>query len=257
MKIIFIGDIVGSGGRGILKNMLPDLIKTEQADFVIANGENSAQGKGITPRTAKEIFEAGVNVITLGNHAFARSEVVDVLGNAAVLRPANYPKMVQGKGYGIYEAAGKKVAVVNLMGRVFMPVVDCPFGAADKLLPNILNETKIVVVDIHAEATSEKVAMGLHLDGKVSAVIGTHTHIPTADEQILKNGTAYITDAGMTGPREGVIGTNSEAVISRFLTGVYKPFTLAHGKNIFQGCVIEVDDETGKALNIRRFSFSD
>ena len=258
MKIIFVGDIVGSGGRDILKRMLPDLIKTESADFIIANGENAAQGKGITPKVAKEIFEAGVNVITLGNHAFARSEVIDVLAGNNVLRPANYPKTVQGKGYGIFESSnGKKVAVINLMGRVFMPVVDCPFALAEQIVPNLSNTTKIIVVDFHAEATSEKIATGLYLDGKVSAVLGTHTHVPTADEKILKGGTAYITDVGMTGPSEGVIGTKADAVIDRFLTGIYRPFTLAYGKNVFQGCVMEIDDETGKALNIKRFSFSD
>jgi len=258
MKIIFIGDIVGSGGRDIVKQMLPDLIKSESADFVVANGENAAQGKGITPRVAKEIFEVGVNVITLGNHTFARSEVIDVLGDAAVLRPANYPASVQGKGHGVYESAnGKKIAVLNLMGRVYMPVTDCPFGVAEKMVPELLKETNIILVDMHAEATSEKIALGLYLEGKVSAVIGTHTHVTTADEQILKNGTAYITDAGMTGPRDGIIGTSADAVINRFLTGVYTPFKLAFGKNVFQGCVVEVDGETGKALSIKRFSLSD
>ncbi|MCL2389650.1 MAG: TIGR00282 family metallophosphoesterase [Elusimicrobia bacterium] len=258
MKIIFIGDIVGSGGRDVIKNLLPDLIKSENAEFVIANGENAAQGKGITPRTAKEIFEAGVNVITLGNHTFARSEVVDVLGNPAVLRPANYPATVQGKGYGVYEtSSGKRIGVINLMGRVYMPVTDCPFGVAEKVVPLLLKETKIILADMHAEATSEKIAMGLYLDGKVSAVIGTHTHVPTADEQILKNGTAYITDAGMAGPKEGIIGTHADAVINRFLTGVYTPFKLAFGKNIFQGCIVDVDEETGRSRSIKRFSLSD
>ncbi|MDR1196572.1 MAG: TIGR00282 family metallophosphoesterase [Endomicrobium sp.] len=254
MKLIFISDIVGQLGRNIVKNKLPDLIAENKPDIVIANAENAAGGKGLTPQTAKELFECGINVITLGNHAFDRHEVFDILGDCRVLRPANYPQSVAGKGYGVFVLPdGKKIAVINLIGRVHMPITDCPFAAADRIIEKVLKETKNIFVDFHAEATSEKNAMGLYLDGRVSAIVGTHTHIPTADERVLPKGTAYITDAGMTGPSEGVIGTDAKLVIQKFVTGIHKHFVLAKGKSSFQGCIIETGND-GKALSIKRFS---
>lgn len=254
MKLIFISDIVGQLGRNIVKNKLPALVSGNSPDIIIANAENAAGGKGLTPQIAKELFEYGVDVITLGNHAFDRREVFAILDDRRILRPANYPQSVAGKGYGIYNAGnGEKIAVINLIGRVYMPITDCPFTAADRIIEKVSAETKNIFVDFHAEVTSEKNAMGLYLDGRVSAVVGTHTHIPTADERVLSKGTAYITDAGMTGPSEGVIGTDAEPVIQKFISGVHKQFVLAKGRSVFQGCIIEIDGD-GKALSIKRFS---
>ena len=255
MKILFVADIVGQPGREMLSNRLPELKDRENPDFIIANGENAAGGKGLTALVAQEIFNCGVNVITLGNHAFDRREIEDAITNPRILRPANYPPNVQGRGFGIYSIDGKgKIAVVNAMGRVYMPIIDCPFRGMNDILEKIAGETKTIVVDFHAEVTSERVAMGWYLDGRVSAVIGTHTHIPTADEKILPQGTAYITDAGMTGPSEGVIGMDKEIVLKRFLTGLPHPFVVAKGQNIMQGCVLDIDEGTGKARSIKRFS---
>ena len=255
MKVLFVADIVGQPGREILSNRLPELKDREKPDFIIANGENAAGGKGLTAVVAQEIFNSGVNVITLGNHAFDRKEIEEAITNPRILRPANYPPNVQGKGYGVYSIDGKgKIAVINAMGRVYMPIIDCPFRGMNDVLEKISGETKVIFVDFHAEVTSERVAMGWYLDGRVSAVIGTHTHIPTADEKILPQGTAYITDAGMTGPCEGVIGMDKEIVLKRFLTGLPHPFAVAKGQNIMQGCVVEIDESTGKARSIKRFS---
>ncbi|MDR2426951.1 MAG: TIGR00282 family metallophosphoesterase [Endomicrobium sp.] len=253
MRLIFIADIVGRLGRNIVKNKLSALFTKNKPDIIIANAENAAGGKGLTPQTAKELFECGINVITLGNHAFDRHEIFDILAESAVLRPANYPQSVAGKGYGVFVCAnGEKIAVINLIGRVHMPITDCPFAAADRIIEKVSKETKNIFIDFHAEATSEKNAIGLYLDGRVSAVVGTHTHVPTADERILPKGTAYMTDAGMTGPSDGVIGTDAELVIQKFVTGVHKHFVLAKGKSVFQGCIIDIGN-SGKALSIKRF----
>ncbi|MFC1501723.1 TIGR00282 family metallophosphoesterase [Elusimicrobiota bacterium] len=255
IKILFISDIVGEPGRNILTQRVPEIVDKESPDFIIANAENAAGGKGLTDSTAREIFNAGVDVLTLGNHAFARKEIEEIINDPSIIRPANYPSNVQGRGYGIYNIDGKgKIAVINLMGRVYLPNIDCPFRKAVEVLEEIGNETKVIFVDFHAEVTSEKVAMGLHLDGKVSAVIGTHTHIPTADERILPNGTAYLTDAGMTGPRDGVIGMDKEVVFKRFLTGLPHHYVIAKGQVIMQGCILEIYPDTGKAKSIKRFS---
>jgi len=255
MKIIFISDIIGQPGRDIVASKLPVLREKEKPFFVIANAENSAGGKGITVSIADELFALGVDVITLGNHTFDRKEAEAALSSERVLRPANYPPMAPGTGWGVYQSAeGVKVAVVNLMGRVYMPLTDCPFRAASNLLEKVSKETRNIIVDFHAEITSEKQAMGWYLDGKVSAVLGTHTHIPTADERVLPQGTAYISDSGMTGPAEGVIGMDKELVLKKFLTGIPQHFEVAKGRSIMQGCVLDIDTGSGKAQSIKRFS---
>ncbi|MCX5781264.1 MAG: TIGR00282 family metallophosphoesterase [Elusimicrobia bacterium] len=255
MKILFIADVVGQPGRETLCKRFPEIKEKEKPDFIIANAENAAGGKGLTGPTAREIFGCGIDVITLGNHAFDRKEIEEVINNPKILRPANYPPNVQGKGYGVYHLDGKgKIAVINIMGRIYLPNIDCPFRGINDILEIIKKETKVIIVDFHAEVTSEKNAMGWYLDGRVSAVIGTHTHIPTADEKILPLGTAYITDVGMTGPVEGVIGMDKEIVLKKFLTGLPHPFVVAKGQTVMQGCVVEIDENSGKAQSIRRFS---
>lgn len=252
MKVLFIGDIVGEPGRETLKKVLEKIREEKLIDFVIANGENSAGGKGITPKVADEIFASGVDVITLGNHTWQRKEVISIIEHANILRPANYPKGVPGKGFNIYRKDKYEICVINLMGRVYMPILDCPFQTVDNILKNISN--KIIIVDFHAEITSEKQAMGWYLAGKVSAVIGTHTHVQTADEKILAGGTAYITDCGMVGPSEGVIGMDRDIILKRYLMGLPQKFEVAKGKTIFNSVVIEIDEVTGKALSIERLN---
>jgi metallophosphoesterase (TIGR00282 family) len=255
MKIIFISDIVGLPGREIISSRLPSFAAVEKPDFIIANGENSAGGKGITTTIANELFLLGINVITLGNHTFDRKEAEGALDSEKILRPANYPPGVPGCGWGIFATVDdQKIAVINLMGRVYLPITDCPFRAAAAIIEKIPKDVKHIFVDFHAEVTSEKQAMGWYLDGRVSAVIGTHTHIPTADERVMPQGTAYITDAGMTGPFEGVIGMEKELVLKKFLTAMPQYFEVAKGRSVMQGCVITTDDSTGKALSIKRFS---
>lgn len=255
MKIIFLGDIVGEPGRETLKQRLPDLLENEKPDFIIANAENAAGGKGLTASIAGELFDRGINVLTLGNHTFDRKEIENIINNPKILRPANYPPGVPGQGYGIYNIDGKyKLAVVNLMGRVYLPDIDCPFRGINEILEKIYSETRNIILDFHAEVTSEKQAMGWFVDNRISAMIGTHTHIPTADERIMQGGTAYITDAGMTGPCMGVIGMDREIVIKKFLTGIPQHFVVAKGETVMQGCIIEINPNTGKALSIKRFS---
>jgi metallophosphoesterase (TIGR00282 family) len=255
MRVLFIGDVIGQPGRDILVRRLAELVEAEDAGFVIVNGENAAGGKGLTPAIAGELFDLGINVITLGNHTFDRREIEDALSDSRILRPANYPPNVPGQGYGIYTlGAGKKIAVVSLMGRVYLTPIDCPFRKANEILDKIAGETSTVIVDFHAEVTSEKIAMGWYLDGRVSAVIGTHTHVPTADERILPRGTAFITDAGMTGPVDGVIGMDRDVVIKKFLTGMPQYFVVAKGNVMIQGCIIDIDDATGRATAIRRIA---
>ncbi|MFN3966411.1 MAG: TIGR00282 family metallophosphoesterase [Endomicrobiia bacterium] len=257
MKIFFVGDIVGEPGREILKEKLPDFIKENRINFVIANAENAAGGKGLTDKVAEEIFSSGVNVITLGNHTFARKEIELIINDKRILRPANYPPEVPGNRYGIYYVEGftSPVGVINFMGRVYMPLLDCPFRTSEEIIKEISKETKIIVVDFHAEITSEKLAFGWFLDGKVSAVIGTHTHVQTADERILPQGTAYITDCGMAGPKDGIIGMDKEIVLKRYLTAMPFRFVVSKGDNILNGCIIEIDEITGKATDIKRISY--
>jgi metallophosphoesterase (TIGR00282 family) len=264
VKILFIGDIVGEPGRKAVKALLPKLRERHALDFVIANGENSAGGNGITPKTAEEIFSAGVDVITSGDHLWDQKEVSELLANEKrFLRPLNYPPETAGRGGGIFEVHNSKspilgpilIGVVNAQGRTFMqPPLDNPFPAVLAEAKRFHEKTKIIFVDFHAEATSEKIAFARFLDGQVSAVVGTHTHVQTADEEIFPAGTAYLSDAGFTGPHESVLGREIGPVIKRFLTATPQRFEVAKNRVLLHGAVIEIDDITGKALKILRVS---
>jgi len=255
VKILFVADIIGKPGREVVKDMLPRTKEDEDIEFVIANCENAAGGFGLTPKISREILSSGVDVITMGNHVWARKEISEIIEEENILRPANFPSEVPGKGWTVIQAAnGIKVGVINLLGRVFMSTLECPFRTADRIIEEINKETKIIAVDMHAEITSEKVAMGWYLDGKVSAVIGTHTHVPTADERILPQGTAYITDVGMTGPLDSVIGIKKEIILKKYLTQMPIRFEVAGNDLVFAGAVVEVDEKTGKARSITRFA---
>ncbi len=253
-RLLFVGDVMGRPGRRALGGLLGALRTQYDVDFVITNGENAAGGLGITQETAKELFEAGVDVITMGNHSFAKKDASALYeSERRILRPANYPPGVPGVGFGIFETLrGERIAVVNLVGRVFMDPVDCPFRTADVLLGQISDGVSAIIVDFHAEATSEKQAMGWYLDGRVSAVIGTHTHVQTSDERILPSGTAYITDVGMAGVLDSVLGLERELVIERFLTGLPNKFSVAEGCAVVQGVLLEIDSKTRAACSIAR-----
>jgi metallophosphoesterase (TIGR00282 family) len=245
--ILAIGDVIGKPGRKALSQLLPGLRQQYSLDLVMANGENAAGGIGLTVATAREILDAGVDVLTSGNHIWMHREIYPYLdSDMPILRPLNYPPGVPGRGYLVIG----KITVVNLIGRVFIGDLDCPFRAMDALLAEL--EPKIIIVDFHAEATSEKVAMGRYLDGRVSAVLGTHTHVGTTDAQILRGGTAYVTDIGMTGPLDSVIGDDAEAAIARFLTRLPHRLSVGKGKIALNGIVVEIDDDAGKALSIER-----
>jgi len=254
MNVIIIGDIVGKPGRKILTATLKRLREQHEAEFVIANVENAAEGAGLVPKVGDEILAAGVDVMTSGNHIFDKKEVIPYIeSQPRLLRPANYAPDAPGRGVWIGStASGTPVAVINVQGRIFMPPTDCPFRTADRLLAEIGNRARVIVVDHHAEATSEKQAMGRYLDGRVSAVVGTHTHVQTADEQILAGGTAYITDLGMTGPYDSVIGVEAQLVITRFVRGMPSRYHPATGGPELRGAVVEIDERSGKALNISR-----
>jgi len=259
MRILFLGDIVGRPGRNIVKNRLSEVRTAENIDFVIANGENAAAGSGLTPRLADELLESGIDVLTSGDHIWKKRDIYDYLKvSARLVRPANYPKGVPGRGSTVVSMSnGKKIGVINLIGRVFMDAVECPFQTAKKEIEQVSAETNCIIVDLHAEATSEKVAMGWYLDGKVSAVLGTHTHVQTADEKILPGGTAYITDSGMTGPYDSVIGRDKDCIIEHFITQLPIRFEMASDDVQMHGVVIDIDDETGKALGIKRLQVKD
>jgi 2',3'-cyclic-nucleotide 2'-phosphodiesterase len=249
MNILAIGDIIGKPGRQVINKHLRSLRKQYKIDFVIANGENTAGGFGLTSSTARELLDDGVNMLTSGNHIFAQKEIIPFLDtDMPVIRPLNYPPGVPGKGYRI---AGK-ILVVNLIGRVFMSNYDDPFRTMDKLLNELKDKPKIIFVDFHAEATSEKVALGRYLDGRVTAVLGTHTHVGTIDTEILKGGTAYVTDIGMTGPSDSIIGDEAESIIQRFLTQMPHRLTVGTGKPVLNAIIVEADDNTGKARSIIR-----
>lgn len=257
MKVLFIGDVVGEPGRDAVQTVLPELQREERFDFVIANGENAAGGIGITHDTAQDLYDAGVDAITLGNHAWDRREALRLVAeDKRVIRPANYPPGAPGSGgTALRVRDGLQIGIINLCGRAFsMPNLDCPFRAADQLIETLARETKCIVVDIHAEATSEKVALGWYLAGRVSAVIGTHTHVQTADERILPNGTAYLTDVGMTGPRDSVIGIKRELIIQRFISQLPVRFDVADGETIFSAISMELDNASGRATALRRIS---
>lgn len=253
-KILFIGDIVGRPGRVALRELLPKLVGRLGPDLVIANGENAAGGFGITPEIADEMRRLQVDVITTGNHIWDKREVYDYLNSEPwLLRPANYPKGSPGSGLGIFECpSGVKVAVVNLMGRVFMDCLESPFTVGAELVRKARETTPIVIVDFHAETTSEKMALGWHLDGLASALIGTHTHVQTADERVLANGTAFMTDAGMTGPTDSVIGIKKEIILERFLTHMPMRFDVATKGVELQGAFITIESASGKAKAIER-----
>ncbi|HEX74417.1 MAG TPA: TIGR00282 family metallophosphoesterase [Dehalococcoidia bacterium] len=249
MLILAIGDIIGKPGRQAMNKLLPYLRQQYSFDMVIANAENIAGGIGVTSATAKELLDAGVDMLTSGNHIFAQKEIIPHLdGEMPILRPLNYPPGVPGRGYII----NGQVIVVNLMGRIFMSDIDCPFRAMDKLLAELKHKPPIVIVDFHAEATSEKMAMGRYLDGRVSAVLGTHTHVGTIDAQLLPQGTAYVTDIGMTGPMDSIIGDDSEAVIRRFLTAMPHRLSVGKGKTMLNAVMVRVDDNSGRAISIER-----
>ncbi len=257
MKILFIGDIVGSPGREIVSGRLGDIVQTKGIDLVIANGENSASGFGITPRIAEQLFEAGIDVLTGGNHIWDRKEILEYIGeHPRLLRPANFPEINPGSGLYVGTARnGTPYAVLDLQGRVFMASIDCPFRAAERELARIPQDVRVIFVDIHAETTSEKEAMGWFLDGRVSAVVGTHTHVATADEHILPGGTAFQSDVGMTGPHNGVIGMDKSAILQRFLDGQPARFEVASGDVQMNTVLIDVDEPTGKAKTIERLRF--
>jgi len=259
VRILFVGDIFGRPGREIVRDHLADVVSTRGIELVVANGENAAAGFGLTPALAEEFLALGVDVITTGNHVWDKREILDYFRSAdrngsnarRVLRPANYPAGTPGLGW--YEGQTKKgtaFAVINLQGRVFMVDNDDPFRTADALLKNI--RAKVILVDIHAEATSEKIAMGWYLDGRVTAVVGTHTHVPTADERVLPGGTAYLTDVGMTGPYDGIIGVEKQQVLERFLTNIPGRFEPARGDVRFSAAVIDCIAQSGRATAIER-----
>src|ERR1041384_1046279 len=254
MKVIIVGDVVGKPGRRILAGSLKALKERHEAEFVVANVENAAEGAGIVPKVGDEILNAGVDVMTSGNHIFDKKEVIQYIENQPrLLRPANYAPDAPGRGLWLGStASGTQVAVINVQGRIFMPPTDCPFRAADRLLTEIGNRASVIIVDHHAEATSEKLAMGRYLDGRVSVVVGTHTHVQTADEQILAGGTGYITDLGMTGPYESVIGVQSQLVITRLVRGWPIRYQPATENAQLHGIVFEIDERTGKAAAITR-----
>lgn len=257
MKVLFIGDIVAKLGRTAVKALLPAVVSRYKIDLVIANGENSAAGFGITEPVAQEIFEAGVHIITTGNHVWDKKEAIPYLAKEnRVLRPLNYPPGAPGYGSILYTAGGKKVAVLNLSGRVFMACLDCPFRTGLAEIERLRADTSCIIVDFHAEATSEKIAFGYFADGKVSAVLGTHTHVQTADEKILPGGTAYITDVGMTGPEVSVIGIEKEQIIERFLLQMPKKFETAKGAAVLSAVALEIDDKTGKSTAIQRLQLT-
>jgi 2',3'-cyclic-nucleotide 2'-phosphodiesterase len=244
MRVLFIGDIVGSPGRQIVHDRLADLVEHRQIDLVIANGENSASGFGITPRIAEGLFGEGIDVLTGGNHSWDRKEIFDYMpGEPRLLRPGNFPEGSPGRGLYVGTAKnGTNYAVLNLQGRVFLPAIDDPFRKADSELAKLPSDVAFILVDMHAETTSEKIAMGWYLDGRVSAVVGTHTHVATADEHVLPNGTAYITDVGMTGPHDGVIGMDRAGIVKKFLDGLPARFEVATGDLQMNAVLVEADD---------------
>ena len=244
-----IGDVVGRPGRRAVQQFLPGLRHDYDFGLVIANGENSAGGIGLTPDTVKELCDCGVDVITTGNHVWAKKDIIPHMdGELPIIRPLNFPPGVPGRGF----LEMKGVVVVNIMGRVFIGQYDCPFRAMDCFLSEIKTESKVIIVDFHAEATSEKVAMGKYLDGRVSAILGTHTHVPTADSYIMPRGTAYVTDVGMVGPVDSVIGVDSQSAIRSFLTGMPHRFFVSEGAAMFDAIMVEIDEATGRATTIKR-----
>ena len=255
MRILAVGDLIGESGVKKLKEILPKIKKEEKIDFVVTNGENSAGGMGITEKNFRDILDAGTNVITMGNHTWGKKDIFKFIDNSQLLRPANYPEGVVGKGLGIYECKNKKIAVMNFIGRVDINILsENPFIMAKKMVEEIKDKVDIIIIDFHAEATAEKIAMGRYLDGKITALFGTHTHVQTADEQIFPEGTAYITDIGMTGPKNSVIGMDIKASIKRFETTLPEKYKLAEGDCIFNAVIFDIDDGANKVTDIKRIN---
>src|SRR5699024_10091704 len=253
MKVLAVGDIVGESGLNKLKDLLPTIIEKENIDFTIVNAENTSGGMGLTDKDFNVLQKMKIDAITMGNHTWGKKDIFAFIDNPKIMRPANYSKGVPGKGYNIYECKGKKIAVMNLIGRTDMSVLsENPFTVADELVNKLSKEADIIILDFHAEATAEKIAMKNYLDGRVNIIFGTHTHVQTSDEEITEKGTGYITDLGMTGPKKSVIGMDIKASIKRFVTSLPERYKLAEGEAIFNGCVFELDDESLKTKNIYR-----
>ncbi|MGO4543952.1 TIGR00282 family metallophosphoesterase [Paenibacillus sp. 2TAB23] len=258
MNVLFIGDIVGNVGRSALKRVLPALKSKYNPHIIIANGENAAAGRGITAAIAKEFFEWGVHGITMGNHTWDNKDIFEWIDDEPrIVRPANYAEGAPGQGMAIIKAGGKQLAIINLQGRTFLPPIDCPFRKADELIEAAKEKTNNILVDFHAEATSEKIAMGWHLDGRASIVLGTHTHVQTNDDTILPAGTAYITDVGMVGPKEGVLGMERNAVLHKFITQLPVRFVVDEGKWHLHAISVQIDDATGEARKIEKIRLTE
>lgn len=253
MKILAIGDLIGEDSIKELKENLPQIKQQENIDFVIVNAENSAGGMGITTKIFNDLLNMNIDVITMGNHTWGKKDIFSFIDNEKIIRPANYSEKVPGKGYGIYQCKDKKICVINLIGRTDMNVLsENPFLKINKILAEVKGKTDIIILDFHAEATAEKIAMGYYLDGKITAMFGTHTHVATADEQILEKGTGYITDIGMTGPKKSVIGMDIDVSIKRFETTLPEKYKLAQGRYMLNGCIFEINDETCRMKKIYR-----
>jgi len=258
MKILFIGDVVGSPGRDMVAEYLPKLKSKYHPHISIVNGENAASGKGINEKIYKAFLANGAQAVTLGNHTWAKKDIFDFIDSAKyMVRPANFPEENPGQGIIYLNYNGEEVAIISIQGRTFLPPIDCPFKTVDNLVEQARKRTSIIFVDFHAEATSEKQAMGWYLDGRVSAVVGTHTHVQTADNRILEKGTAYITDVGMTGPYDGILGVKREPVLNKFITSLPARFDVAEGRTQLNAVLIEIDQKSGKAKSIERLMISD
>lgn len=255
MKILAVGDIVGSAGINELKQQLKGIKEKENIDFTIVNGENSAEGMGITEKNFNDILSQNVDVVTMGNHTWGKKDIFKFIDHPKLVRPANYPKSVVGKGYGIYKCKDKKIAVINLIGRVYINILsENPFLVAKEIVNKIKDKVDIIIIDFHAEATGEKITMGYYLDGMVTAVFGTHTHVQTADERILPKGTAYISDIGMTGAKNSALGMDVSVAIKRFETALPERYKVATGEGILNGVIFDIDDKTNKVVNIKRIN---
>ena len=256
MKILAVGDIVGENGLNKLKDLLPTIIEKENIDFTIVNAENTSGGMGLTDKDFNVLQKMKIDAVTMGNHTWGKKDIFAFIDNPKIMRPANYSKGVPGKGYNIYECKGKKIAVMNLIGRTDMNILsENPFTVADELVNKLSKQVDIIILDFHAEATAEKIAMKNYLDGRVNIIFGTHTHVQTADEEITDKGTGYITDLGMTGPKKSVIGMDVSASIKRFLTSLPERYKLADGPAILNGCVFEINDDTCKTINVYRINY--
>jgi metallophosphoesterase (TIGR00282 family) len=252
LNILFVGDIVGRPGRTVLKELLPAVREEHAIDFVIANGENASGGLGLTPMEFEELLAAGIDSVTSGNHIWKKKEIFECLDDPRLLRPANYPDTAPGRGYSEFTVNGHEIAVVNLQGRVFMEAIDCPFICADRILKDI--KAPVVVIDFHAEATSEKIALAWYLDGRVTAILGTHTHVQTADEKIFPDGTGFISDAGMTGSAAGVIGVRKDAIVDKFLSGMPFSYKPSKGDEYLNAVIVSAEPSTGRCCSVKRIN---